>query len=196
MPSFSHLPADDTAALVEHVVSAFGGAGGSSPAQGSPAGGDPVDDSAGKPTGPKDLPTGDASRGEAYFLGERRLANGGAPCAACHDTGVRAGGRLGTDLGALSSKFGGRDGVAQILARPSFKVMRASYEGRPLTDGERADLAAFFAAVEEGALSPAAALPGPFWLYSIPGTLLLFVLMGLLWPRQGASPARRIRGGS
>jgi hypothetical protein len=124
--------------------------------------------------------------------------NGGAACVGCHaagNAGGLGGGSLAVDLTGVSQKFGGEAAVAGTLADPAFPVMRASYQNKPLTDPERADLAAFFAAVASGEAAEDRAFPRHFWLISLLGTAVLFILMGLLWPRRGTSPAQRIRKG-
>jgi ubiquinol-cytochrome c reductase cytochrome c subunit len=191
MPGFSQLAEGEIEAITAHVVSLAGGA--------EPAGsdGDPGQGPAQAP-GAEPLPPGEADRGEDYFLGKTRLAEGGAACAACHQAGGAGGiggGSLGSDLTGLADRMGGAEGVAAALENPAFAVMRASYQDRPLSAQERADLAAFFVEVAGGARADKdSSLLPPFWLFGVAGTVGLFVVMGVFWSRRGLSPAQRIRG--
>lgn len=193
MPGNGQLPPEQIEALVQYLVTSFGGGAGAKTGADGQAGesGDP-----GAADG-SPLPAGDPARGESYFLGSARLENGGAPCVSCHaagNAGNLAGGLLGPALTGLVAKFGGEAGVAGVLAQPAFRVMRASYAGKALSDQERADLAAFFAAAAEGRVSGGAPFPRSFWLVSVLGAGGLFLAMGLFWPRRGTSPAQRLRG--
>jgi ubiquinol-cytochrome c reductase cytochrome c subunit len=192
MPAFSHLSDDEVAAIVGHVVELAGGPAGSEDSADGTADKAPGD--AEPPAAP--LPQGDAGRGESLFLGGSHLSAGGAPCVACHQAGTTGGvggGSLGSDLTDLHDRMGGEEGVGAALENPLFPVMRASYENRPLTAQERADLAAFFAQVSSGGAGEASLLP-PLWLAAGLGSLGLFALMGVVLSRRGRSPAQRIRG--
>ena len=96
--------------------------------------------------------TGDALRGEALFVGSAGFAAGGAPCLACHGIaghklGYAAGATYGPDLTSLFEDYG-EEGVAAVLDDPSaFESMSAIFSERPLSEGEIADLTAFFAEV-------------------------------------------------
>lgn len=90
---------------------------------------------------------GDPLAGAALYVGNRPFANGGAPCLGCHGIagaglGKAAGASYGPDLTALYEGFG-EDGVAEILTTLPFPSMEPIYAKRPLTEAERADLAAF-----------------------------------------------------
>jgi ubiquinol-cytochrome c reductase cytochrome c subunit len=146
------------------------------------------------------LPPGDADRGEAFFSGSSGLENGGSPCAACHIAGAAgriAGPRiLGTDLTDLSTRAGGAAGVGAMLEAPAFPVMAAAYDGRPLTEQERADLGAYFERLAAEGAPDDPALAGRLWIIGAAAALALFALMGLLWPRHRVTAAERLRGGS
>jgi len=92
---------------------------------------------------------GDADRGARLFTGETSMANGGAPCLACHGIagmGLAGGANFGPDLTAIQENFGA-EGVADVLASLAFPSMEPIYSTRPLTEDEQADLGAFFAQV-------------------------------------------------
>jgi len=96
--------------------------------------------------------TGDARRGEAFYVGTQSFAQGGAPCLACHGIagaglGLAAGANFGPDLTDMHGNFG-TDGVLSVLdSLTDFASMEPIYAGRPLTAGEQADVAAFLAEV-------------------------------------------------
>ncbi len=59
------------------------------------------------------LPPGDAASGREYFVGGKRLKNGGPPCMSCHSIsgiGALGGGTLGPDLTDAYRKYGGDAG--------------------------------------------------------------------------------------
>lgn len=93
------------------------------------------------------LVTGDAGRGARLYTGEQILANGGAPCLACHGIsgfGLAGGANYGSDLTSLYENFG-EEGLVDILKELPFPSMEPIYKTRPLTEVEQADLRAFFA---------------------------------------------------
>ncbi len=99
-------------------------------------------------------PTGSPDRGEAIFTGAQRLDSGGPACIACHSAGSHdnlGGSTLGPDLTDLNTMFGGVDGVYGVLANPPSPTMQPVFGPSPFSDQERADLAAYFASVEEPA---------------------------------------------
>lgn len=90
---------------------------------------------------------GGAAVGERLFLGRTGLENGGPACHACHSAGSHTnlgGPTLGPDLTDLVSRYGGTDAVAAALVNPPSPTMQPIFGSKPLTDQERADLAAFF----------------------------------------------------
>jgi mono/diheme cytochrome c family protein len=96
---------------------------------------------------------GHQDRGRALFVGSVPFENGGAPCLACHGfagLGPGGGANFGGDLTAIYENFG-EDGVVSILEDLSFPGMEPIFADRPLTDTERADLAAFFRSSPGGA---------------------------------------------
>ncbi len=128
---------------------------------------------------------GDAARGARLFAGGQALANGGAPCLACHGFaaagfGAAGGASFGPDLGGLYADFGD-EGVAEVLAELAFPSMEPIYAERPLTEQERADLAAFFALEQPGQVASG----------SLPGMVL--VALGIFLGLVGLLGRRRLR---
>ncbi|HAX25257.1 MAG TPA: c-type cytochrome [Thermomicrobiales bacterium] len=100
----------------------------------------------GAPTSPAaTLPAGDAARGKEYFIGQKRFANGGPPCMACHSIsgiGVLGGGKLGPDLTGSYAKWGPA-GLTSFVTQPATVTMSAVWTQTPLTPQEGGDLIAF-----------------------------------------------------
>jgi hypothetical protein len=106
--------------------------------------------------------------------------------------GAVSGGTLGSDLTGAFRRHGGAAGLAAALKSAPFPVMRASYAGKPLTEQERADLAAFFQTLgDEAAETPVWA--DGFWALGLAGTAALFAVVAVIGSRRGPSPARRLR---
>ncbi|HSL92199.1 MAG TPA: cytochrome c [Candidatus Limnocylindrales bacterium] len=84
------------------------------------------------------------AQGKALFTGATPLANGGAPCTACHGfrhSGV-TGGVLAVDLSARAEAVG-EQGLRGMLKSLNFPIMRKTYAGKPLTEEEITALAVF-----------------------------------------------------
>ncbi len=129
--------------------------------------------------------SGDSKRGESLYVGTASFSAGGAPCLACHgvaghELGHAAGASYGPDLTAIYEDYG-EEGVAGVLEDLSFESMDAIYAERPLTDTERADLVAFFAAVSAGA---APSIGSDFAFHVVLVTAVFMLLIGILgWRR-------------
>lgn len=86
------------------------------------------------------------AKGKALFTGETRLANGGAPCAACHPftyPGIEGGNLSIADLGKSYRKMGDT-GMKGALKALKFPTMKRIYQDRPLTDEEIKALIVFY----------------------------------------------------
>jgi mono/diheme cytochrome c family protein len=124
-----------------------------------------------------------AETGRQIFLGERKLASGGAACIACHTArGVEGlgGGALGPDLSLSYDRLGKDKGMGRWLAATPTPVMAASYKNAPLTPQEISALTAFF----QQASSPGQSGPGgrpKFLAAAAACTLLAFVVIGGAW---------------
>ncbi len=82
--------------------------------------------------------------GKALFIGDKRFANGGAPCAACHSFGYSgiAWGALAADLSARAEAVG-EQVLRGMLKSLNFPIMRKTYADKPLTEEEITALAVF-----------------------------------------------------
>jgi len=129
-----------------------------------------------------DMPGGQGHplRGRALFVGSVPFENGGAPCLACHGfagLGPAGGATFGGDLTTLWENFG-EDGVVSILEDLSFPSMAPIFADRPLTETERADLAAFFKSSPGGSAPAVQSTLGLGGLAVAVGCLLLAGLAG------------------
>jgi mono/diheme cytochrome c family protein len=125
----------------------------------------------------------DVSRGRELFLGQRRLANGGPSCVACHaaQDSAREGGRLGPDLTKVYERLGGRQALAAHLRASATPTMLSLYREHPLEEEEVLALAAYLEdAAREGA-EDASGLPVKFLLMGLGGAVLGLVLLSTLW---------------
>lgn len=129
--------------------------------------------------------SGDPKQGEALYVGTVSFSAGAAPCLACHgiaghELGLAAGANYGPDLTALFEDYG-EEGIVGVLEDLSFESMEAIYSTRPLTDTEKADLVAFFAAVSSG---EAPDIGSSLALHVVLVTALFMILIGALgWRR-------------
>jgi len=130
------------------------------------------------------LAPGEATSGESIFLGAQRLENAGPACVACHTAANHqslSGYTLGPDLTDLAVRYGGADAVAGALSNPPSATMQPMFSGAPMTDQERADLAAYFESISEAQISRS---PVDVLLVGgVVGMIIFFALM-LLAPRS------------
>jgi mono/diheme cytochrome c family protein len=135
------------------------------------------------PAAAADPAAGSAAAGRELFIGVRALSAGGAPCGACHALGGE-GLAFTASLGPeLSTGLAGMDPVALdgLLETLPFPSMTPVYEGRALTAGERADLAAFLlAAAPQG--PPRGAWHLEAWAAAL--AVGLFLGLALAWRRR------------
>lgn len=124
----------------------------------------------------------DATRGGQLYTGSVAMANGGAPCIACHALsgfGSAGAASYGPDLSNLYADYG-EEGVAGVLESLAFPSMEAIYTNRPLTEEERLDLTAFFAQTAEQQAPPPTSLAGLILL----GVVIIFAIVALLGLRR------------
>jgi mono/diheme cytochrome c family protein len=130
------------------------------------------------------LPTGDAARGKALFVGDARFENGGPHCMSCHSIagiGSLGGGNLGPDLTANGyTKYG--DGLAAFLSSPPTVTMNAVWKDKPLTAQEQADLFAFMKNASVSQREPGALLQ--IALLAIAGAAALMALAQVYWGKR------------
>lgn len=134
--------------------------------------------------GGETLAPGDVATGEAVFLGGNRLENAGPACVGCHTAANHqnlSGYTLGPDLTDLAVRYGGEEAVAAALSNPPSATMQPLFDGAPIADQERADLAAYFESISDAEISRS---PVDILLVGgIIGAILFFALM-LLAPRS------------
>jgi mono/diheme cytochrome c family protein len=134
--------------------------------------------------GDETLEPGDAATGEAVFLGANRLENAGPACVGCHTAANHqslSGYTLGPDLTDLAVRYGGAEAVAAALSNPPSATMQPLFDGAPIADQERADLAAYFESISDAKISRS---PVDLMLAGgVIGAIILFALM-LLAPRS------------
>ncbi len=130
------------------------------------------------------LEPGDSATGEAIFLGANRLENAGPACVACHTAANHqnlSGYTLGPDLTDLAVRYGGEEAVAAALSNPPSATMQPLFDGAPIVDQERADLAAYFESISDAEISRS---PVDILLVAgVIGIIIFFALM-LLAPRS------------
>jgi len=147
---------------------------------------------------------GDPSAGEVIFTGKAALANGGPACITCHTVsgaGNLGGGQLGPNLTHVVQRLG-EPGLAAALKNIAFPTMLGSYQDRPLTEKEQADLVAFLKDTDRlqapVPVSSAGTLTGNSWAIlgiATAGAAVLYGLQFLLRPRrsQRTSPELPVR---
>lgn len=126
--------------------------------------------------------------GAELFRGGRALANGGLPCATCHQA-AGEGGSLGPELTNIAAKLSGPPLVSAVH-NASFNVMRAAYREHPITQQEAVHLAAWFETLKG---APAGQQESHVsWLGVLLGGLLFAGLALMVRPREGVR-ARLLR---
>lgn len=122
--------------------------------------------------------------GRALFVGERRLANDGTACIACHSVaglGILGGGSVGPDLTQAFTKYGGEQGLTGVLAAVPFPTMAPLYRNHPITVQEQADLAGFLKA--SAAAAPTEGLY-PLVMFVAAGLAALLVVLYAVWSNR------------
>lgn len=99
---------------------------------------------------------GDPAAGRQLFQGDRRLANGGLPCASCHAV-AGAGGSFAVDLSGVFARRG-QSGLMASIQGANFPVMQAAYRAHPITAQEATNLTEYFKAANAGGV-PASSPP-------------------------------------
>jgi len=133
----------------------------------------------------------DVARGRELFLGQRRLAGGGAACITCHAANqgeAREGGRIGPDLTQAFERMGGRTAVSAHLWAPRTSAMRTAYERHPLQSDEALALTAYLEDTAQHAEATTSPLPVKFVWISLGGALLGLGMLSLLWRNASRRP--------
>ncbi len=138
---------------------------------------------------------GDAARGRELFLGTRRSGNGAAACIACHQASglPLAGGRLGPNLSAVHQKLGGDHGLTSWLRKPPTPLMSETFRTASLTAEEAADLAVFLRPATEDTSRRSEVARGRVQAIGIGGSLLAFMIAGVIWRGRLATHGVRRR---
>lgn len=138
---------------------------------------------------------GGAAVGEKLFVGRMGLENGGPACHACHSAGTHTnlgGPTLGPDLTDLVQRYGGTEAVAAALVNPPSVTMQPVFDGKALTDQERADLAAFFGSIRTRTVVQVDLL----WIIGLAGAAVLLGLMYFFPKRNRVNYLRQLRSRS
>ncbi|MFV9672652.1 MAG: c-type cytochrome [Acidimicrobiia bacterium] len=140
------------------------------------------------------LEPGDTATGEAIFVGANRLENAGPACVGCHTAANHqglSGYTLGPDLTDLSVRYGGEEAVAAALSNPPSATMQPLFDGAPIADQERADLAAYFESISDAKISRS---PVDLMLVGgVIGAIVFFALMLLATRSRKPGFAKQLR---
>jgi len=127
------------------------------------------------------------AEGRDLFLGNKRLANGGASCVSCHTVkgiGGLGGGKLGPDLTRVYERLHGRRGLAAWLMAPASPTMQPIFKTRPLQSEEVLPLVAL---LEESARQGGEAdstAQFNFLLLGLGGAVLGLLAFDAIWRRR------------
>ncbi len=138
---------------------------------------------------------GGAVIGEKLFIGRMGLENGGPACHACHSAGTHTnlgGPTLGPDLTDLVQRYGGAEAVAAALSNPPSATMQPVFDGKALTDQERADLAAYFGSIRSRTVVQVDLL----WIIGLAGAAVLLGFMYVFPKRNRVNYLRQLRSRS
>ncbi|HET7787661.1 MAG TPA: hypothetical protein VFL36_16935 [Myxococcales bacterium] len=136
-------------------------------------------------------PVGNAAIGRALYTGAVALEKGGAPCVDCHALGGQGpalNASFGPDLSRSQAALDG-DILDGVLTDMPYASMKPLYAGRPISETERAHLAAFFQ--EAAGKAPAG---GGGWFAA--EAVLLAGCIGILFAstrRRRPSPREQLR---
>lgn len=131
--------------------------------------------------------TGDSQRGGELFSGKIRFTNLGASCNSCHNVnmdGFISGGALAKDLTHAITRLTAA-GVEGVISGLPFPQMKETYNAKPITPQEIADLTAFLVTVDEQAPDQVASSIGKYLITGgIVGIIVLLILYSLFWIRR------------
>ncbi len=135
---------------------------------------------------------GDPQKGKALFVGKIRFYNNGPACNSCHNVDMKgfiSGGGLAKDLTQAVTRLTA-DGVSGIIAAMPFPQMQKSYEGKPLTEQEIANLLAFLKSADTAAATTQPANPAGKDLITggVAGIIVLLISFSLFWIRRKKRP--------
>lgn len=129
-----------------------------------------------------------AAIGAVLFHGQRRLANGGTNCSACHAFGGD-GGTLGPSLDTVHARLGDT-ALTSAIEKSAFLVMKPIYAAHPVTRQEAAHLTAFLATAPEvaggGSTAP------PLGSLALGASAIVVVLLALTHGRRREGTRARL----
>jgi len=126
----------------------------------------------------------DITLGYKYFTGSEAFENGAPSCISCHNVNSLAGlggGKLGVDLSDVVERLGGVKGLSGWLISPPVPTMAPIFSNKKLTSDEIKALVAFLNNENETQTEINPVSYSRFLFYGIFGTLLMFLLIGLIW---------------
>ena len=141
------------------------------------------------------LPQGNELWGEAFFTGRVTLENRGPACISCHSTSAISGlggGTLGPDLTNVYERYGDA-GLPTSLQNLPFPTMQGVFDGKPLTDGEVADLYAYFVQINQAS---AQTMDYVFVVFGLVGCGILILLSQLIWRKRLKAVRQPLLGGA
>ncbi|MBK6730116.1 MAG: cytochrome c [Bacteroidetes bacterium] len=131
--------------------------------------------------------TGDSQRGGELFSGKMRFTNLGASCNSCHNVsmdGFISGGALAKDLTHSITRLTAA-GVEGVISGLPFPQMKETYNAKPITPQEIADLTAFLTTADEQAPDQVTSSIGNYLITGgIVGIIALLILYSLFWIRR------------
>lgn len=134
---------------------------------------------------------GNSERGRELFVGSIRFANQGAACNACHNVdmkGLISGGALAIDLTHTVSRLSAA-GVGAIIAGLPFPQMKETYNSKPVTPQETADIVAFLTLADKQEVAAATSPFGNYLLLGgLGGIIILLVLYSVFWFKRKKEP--------
>lgn len=140
---------------------------------------------------------GNSNRGRDLFDGKIRFINRGAACNSCHNVdmqGYISGGALGKDLTHVITRLSA-PGVAGIISGLPFPQMKATYNTRPVTSQEIADITAFLTTADKPVPLPTltSGVGNYLLVWGAAGFVILLILFSLFWmKRKDRTVNRRI----
>jgi len=128
--------------------------------------------------------TGDSKRGRELFVGSTRFTNQGAACNSCHNVdmnGSISGAALAIDLTHTITRLSAA-GVGAVVSGLPFPQMKETYNSKPVTPQEIADIVAFLTLAD---MQEAALATTPFGNYlllgGLAGVIFLLAFYSLFW---------------
>ncbi len=130
---------------------------------------------------------GDAKKGQELFIGNIRFANNGPTCNSCHNVNIEgyiSGGVLAKDLTKSVSRLT-VEGVRAVISGLVFPQMKLSYETRPLTESEIADVTAFLKHADQISTTQATSVIGNNMLIGgVAGVFVLLIAFSFFWIKR------------